>query len=32
MGQHGYATVALSLGDENNCRGWLLGNPPDENG
>lgn len=32
MGQHGYATVALSLGDENSCRGWLLGNPPDENG
>jgi len=32
MGQHGYVTVALSLGDENKCRGWLLGNPPDENG
>ena len=32
MGQHGYATVALSLGDENNCRGWILGDPPDENG
>ncbi len=32
MGQHGYATVALSLGDENKCRGWLLGKAPDENG
>ena len=32
MGQHGSATVSLSLGDENNCRGWLLGDPPDEKG
>ena len=32
MGQHGSATVALSVGDEGRCRGWLIGNPPDENG
>ncbi len=32
MGHHGNATVSLSFGDDNNCRGWLLGNPPDETG
>lgn len=32
MGQHGSATVALSMGENNNCRGWLLGNPPGEDG
>lgn len=32
LGFRGAATVQLSFGDENNCRGILLGNPPDENG
>lgn len=31
MGHHGNATVALSLGDNNQCRGWLLGKNPLEN-
>lgn len=32
MGIKGSATAMLSFGDEGNCRGILLGNPPDENG
>jgi hypothetical protein len=32
MGNHGNPTVALSLGDNNQCRGWLLGKNPLENG
>lgn len=31
MGQHGSVTAALSFGDNNNCRGWLLGINPLEN-
>ncbi len=32
MGFKGSPTLMLSFGDENNCRGILLGNSPDENG
>jgi alkylation response protein AidB-like acyl-CoA dehydrogenase len=32
MGIKGSATAMLSFGDNDNCRGILLGNPPDENG
>ena len=32
MGLKGSATAALVVGENNNCRGWLLGDPPDENG
>jgi len=32
LGLKGSATCMLSFGDENNCRGILLGNPPDEKG
>lgn len=32
LGIKGSATAMLSFGDEGNCRGILLGNPPDENG
>lgn len=32
MGLRGSATAVVSFGEENNCRGYLLGNPPDENG
>lgn len=32
MGIKGSATCVMSFGDENNCRGYLLGNPPDEEG
>ncbi len=32
MGYKGGATCTLSYGDENDCRGILLGNPPDEKG
>ena len=32
LGLKGSATAALVVGENNNCRGWLLGNPPDENG
>ncbi len=32
LGLKGSATAALAVGDNNNCRGWILGNPPDENG
>lgn len=32
LGLKGSATCALAAGDNNNCRGWILGDPPDENG
>ncbi|MFZ5595668.1 MAG: acyl-CoA dehydrogenase [Bacillota bacterium] len=32
MGIHGSPTAMLSFGENDNCRGILLGNPPDENG
>lgn len=32
MGYKGSPTCVLSYGEEGNCRGILLGNPPDENG
>ncbi|NLL18850.1 MAG: acyl-CoA dehydrogenase [Clostridia bacterium] len=32
MGLKGSATAVLSFGEENQCRGILLGSPPDENG
>jgi len=32
MGIKGSATCMLSFGDNNNCYGYLLGNPPDERG
>lgn len=32
MGLKGSATAVLSFGEEDRCRGILLGNPPDENG
>jgi len=32
MGLKGSATCQLVFGENNNCRGWLIGNPPDENG
>ncbi|MFY9323357.1 MAG: acyl-CoA dehydrogenase, partial [Syntrophomonadaceae bacterium] len=32
MGLKGSATAVINFGEENNCRGFLLGNPPDENG
>ncbi|MEQ8201223.1 MAG: acyl-CoA dehydrogenase [Syntrophomonadaceae bacterium] len=32
MGLKGQATAQLVVGEQNNCRGWLIGNPPDENG
>lgn len=32
MGLKGSATTMLSFGDNDNCEGYLLGNPPDENG
>lgn len=31
LGQHGSCTAALSFGENNNCRGWLLGINPLEN-
>ena len=31
MGMKGSATTALSIGENNNCRGWLLGSDPREN-
>ncbi|WP_242015606.1 acyl-CoA dehydrogenase [Robertkochia marina] len=27
MGQRGYCTTHLSFGDQNDCRGWLVGEP-----
>lgn len=32
MGLKGSATTQLVVGDNNNCRGWLIGDPPDERG
>jgi alkylation response protein AidB-like acyl-CoA dehydrogenase len=32
LGLKGSATTQLVTGESNNCRGWLIGNPPDENG
>lgn len=32
MGLKGSATAMLSFGDNNDCYGYLLGNPPDEKG
>ncbi|HWQ77873.1 MAG TPA: acyl-CoA dehydrogenase [Anaerovoracaceae bacterium] len=32
LGYKGSPTCVLSYGEEGNCRGILLGNPPDENG
>jgi alkylation response protein AidB-like acyl-CoA dehydrogenase len=31
LGQHGSCTASLSMGENNNCRGWLLGIDPREN-
>ena len=31
LGQHGSCTAALAMGENNNCRGWLLGKNPLEN-
>jgi len=31
LGQHGSCTAALSFGENNECRGWLLGIDPREN-
>jgi len=31
LGQYGSVTAALTMGEENNCRGWLLGKDPREN-
>ncbi len=30
LGQHGSVTASLAMGENNNCRGWLLGNDPRE--
>ena len=32
LGLKGSATAALVVGENDNCRGWILGNPPDETG
>ncbi|HOQ10381.1 MAG TPA: acyl-CoA dehydrogenase [Syntrophomonadaceae bacterium] len=32
LGQYGSVTASLSFGENGKCRGWLIGNPPDENG
>ncbi|NLB89490.1 MAG: acyl-CoA dehydrogenase [Syntrophomonadaceae bacterium] len=32
MGMKGSATCVMSFGEDNECYGWLLGSPPDENG
>ncbi len=32
MGIKGSATCVMSFGEDNNCRGYILGNPPDEEG
>lgn len=32
MGLRGSSTCTLSYGDNNDCYGWLIGNPPDETG
>lgn len=31
LGQHGSATASLAMGENNGCRGWLLGVDPREN-
>jgi len=32
MGLHGQPTAALAFGDNNECRGYLIGDPPDASG
>jgi alkylation response protein AidB-like acyl-CoA dehydrogenase len=32
FGIRGCPTVSLAYGDNDRCRGWLIGNPPDEQG
>ncbi|MDO4540726.1 MAG: acyl-CoA dehydrogenase [Syntrophomonadaceae bacterium] len=32
LGQHGSVTASLAMGENGKCRGWLIGDPPDENG
>jgi Acyl-CoA dehydrogenases len=32
MGQHGSPTCSLAYGENDNCRGYIIGNPPDESG
>ena len=32
MGQHGSPTCSLTYGSQGKCRGYIIGNPPDENG
>jgi alkylation response protein AidB-like acyl-CoA dehydrogenase len=32
MGQHGSATCSLSYGENDGCRGYIVGAPPDEKG
>lgn len=32
MGLSGSATAVINFGEQNNCKGYLLGNPSDENG
>ncbi|MDR1042676.1 MAG: acyl-CoA dehydrogenase [Clostridiales Family XIII bacterium] len=32
MGLHGQPTCSLSYGENDGCRGYLIGDPPDENG
>lgn len=32
LGLKGSATAQLIVGENNNCRGWILGNPPNEKG
>lgn len=32
LGQYGSCTAALAMGENNNCRGWLIGDPPGEEG
>jgi len=32
LGQYGSVTASLTMGENGNCRGWLVGEPPDETG
>ncbi len=32
LGQFGSITASLAMGENDNCRGWLVGDPPDETG
>lgn len=32
MGQHGSPTCSLTYGENDNCRGYIIGDPPDESG